>query len=106
VVIVFDDLIASGTTMARAAAACLERGAQAVHGAATHGIFADGAIDALGASSLASLVVTDTLVDVARRCQGLRTMLHVLESAPVFAHAVDHWVHDREIVTDLTLDAD
>ena len=106
VVIVFDDLISSGTTIARAAAACLERRAHSVHAAATHGVFADGAMELLGGSSLESLVVTDTVMDVRRRCQGVRTQLHVLESAPLFAHAVEHWARDHEIGTDLALDAD
>jgi ribose-phosphate pyrophosphokinase len=106
VVIVFDDLIASGTTIVRAAAAAFDRGADAVHAAATHGLLLDGAVSALDGASLASLVVTDTLVDVRRRCEGLRTEVHVLKSAVLLGRALEHWNRDREIEADLPFDAD
>lgn len=86
-VIVYDDMVSSGTTLARAAAACIERGASAVHAAATHALLAPGeALSALDASGLRSLVVTDSVADVRRRCATLVSVTtEVLETAPLFA---------------------
>jgi ribose-phosphate pyrophosphokinase len=89
-VIVFDDMIASGTTVARAAAACAARGAAAVHAAATHALLAPGAAAALGNAALASLVVTDSVGDARRRCAALGSLtVEVLETAPLLAAALD-----------------
>lgn len=88
VVIVIDDLISSGTTMLRAARACLERGAETVHAAATHGVFGKGAASVLGAPELASVAVTNTVGAVKEHCAGLGSRLVILDCAPLFADAV------------------
>jgi ribose-phosphate pyrophosphokinase len=91
-VIVIDDLISGGTTMARAAAACAARGARSIHAAATHGILAAGAADALAAvPQLESVAVTDTIGDVRERGAALGGRLIVLEAAPLFAAALQRW---------------
>ncbi|HKU44636.1 MAG TPA: ribose-phosphate diphosphokinase [Polyangiales bacterium] len=59
--IILDDLISSGTTLARAAAACRQRGARAVYAAAAHGVFSADAGRVLGASELDRIVVLDTI---------------------------------------------
>jgi ribose-phosphate pyrophosphokinase len=88
-VIVIDDIISSGTTIARAARACRDKGARAVHAAATHGLFGDGAAAALGGAELASVVVTDSIGEPAARCPSLGDRLVVLDSAPSLAGAID-----------------
>jgi len=88
VVIVIDDLISGGTTMVRAARVSMERGARAVHGAATHGVFGEGTAVALGAPDLTSVVVTDTVGAVRERGAGLASKLVVLDSAALFADRV------------------
>lgn len=88
VVIIFDDMICGGTTMLRAARLCLERGAKSVHVAATHGVFAAQAADALGDPALASIVVTDSVCDVRERGQALAGRLTVLESAGLLGGAL------------------
>jgi ribose-phosphate pyrophosphokinase len=85
-VIVLDDMISSGTTIARSAAACRERRAAAVHAAATHGVFAPGAEDMLRGAALDSLTVTNTVPDAAARVPGLG--VEVLDAAPIFARAL------------------
>jgi ribose-phosphate pyrophosphokinase len=79
--IVIDDLISGGTTMRRAASLCLERGADSVHAAATHGVFAPEAAEGLKSGALASIVVTDTVCDVRERARALGAELVVLEIA-------------------------
>jgi len=90
-VIVFDDLISSGTTIARAAAAAHARGARSVHAAATHGVIAPGAVSKLDGAGLRSLVLADSVGDERRRCEGLKTDLVVLDCAPLFASAIERW---------------
>jgi ribose-phosphate pyrophosphokinase len=87
-VIVLDDLISGGTTMLRVASMCLERGAHSVHAAATHGVFAREAAANLAASTLASIVVTDTVCDVRSRGAQFTSKLVVIESAPLLAQSV------------------
>jgi ribose-phosphate pyrophosphokinase len=87
-VIIVDDLIAGGTTVARAVRACAVRGARAIHAAATHGVFAAGAAETLALPELESVVVTDTVGDVRERCAKLGGKLVVLDATPVFADAI------------------
>ena len=87
-VIVLDDLVSSGTTLARAANAALQGGAEAVHAAVTHGLFSGNAEEVLRASGLASIVVTDTVADGSRRCPALADRLVVLDTADLFADAL------------------
>jgi ribose-phosphate pyrophosphokinase len=87
-VIVLDDLVSTGTTLARAAAASLERGARAVHAAVTHGVLAPGAEHTLGTTALESIVVTNTIAAVADRCPGLAAKLTVLDVTAIFATAL------------------
>jgi ribose-phosphate pyrophosphokinase len=86
-VIVFDDMISTGTTMARTAAACHARGAKKIHLAATHGLFADGAPAIVGEPSVTSVVVTDS-ISPPRLDRQLSTRLVVLSVAELFAEAI------------------
>ena len=56
-----DDLISTGTTMARVAAACRERGAARVSVAAAHGLFTGGAEAMWREPAIDEVVVTDTV---------------------------------------------
>ncbi len=87
-VIIIDDLISGGTTMARAACACRTRGAYLVHAAATHAVFGTGAQAALAIPEIDSVVVTDSVGDAAERCPQLGDRLVVLDSSPSFAAAI------------------
>jgi len=91
IVIMVDDLIASGTTLARAAQACRDAGAATVYAAASHGAFAPNAADVLAAGGFASILVTDT-IDAAH-LRGAPAGLEVVSTAELFA-AVIRAVHD------------
>ncbi len=86
--IVIDDMISTGGTMARTALACRARGARRVHVAATHGLFAKGAGDILGAGEIDRIVITDTVTPPAEEAEKLDKRLTVLGVAGVFAEAV------------------
>ncbi len=85
-VILVDDLIASGGTLARAARRCRERGAQHVWAVATHGVFVDGARALFDEPALERVVVTDT---VATTRSGEAAKLRVLPIAGLLATAID-----------------
>lgn len=59
--IVLDDLCATGGTLIRAAAACRDGGATAVHAAVTHTPQPEGVAALLAAESIASITVTDSV---------------------------------------------
>jgi ribose-phosphate pyrophosphokinase len=98
--VIIDDLISSGTTLARAARACSERGAVGVMAAATHGLFMGEASAALADGALQRIVVTDT-VPPFRLEQGVATAkLSVLSCSGLLARAIDR-LHAGESVTEL-----
>lgn len=86
--IVLDDLIASGTTIARSVAACRSQGAAAVYAAATHGLFNGAAPQVLADPALTGIVVTDTVPPFRLPAGPVRAKLQVLPTAPLFAEAI------------------
>ena len=84
--VVVDDLIASGTTLVRAARACREQGAVAVHAVATHGAFTRAAHDAFAAAGLDSLVVTNS-IDATRFGYPVPA-IDVVDTSALFADAI------------------
>ncbi|TWI67717.1 ribose-phosphate pyrophosphokinase [Pseudoduganella lurida] len=82
--IVFDDIIGTGHTMARAAEAARARGAARVLAAATHAIFAGDAAAVLARAGIDGGAVADTVQDGARA----GPLFTVLDSAVLFAAAI------------------
>lgn len=64
-VIIIDDLISSGTTMAAAARACKAGGARRIICGAVHGLLVGNAFDRIRAAGARELVVTDTVPGMA-----------------------------------------
>jgi ribose-phosphate pyrophosphokinase len=85
-VVMLDDLIASGSTLVRAAQACRTAGAAAVFAVASHGAFAANAARVLAAANFAALIVTDT-IDAAR-LGAVPAGLEVVSTAELFAGAI------------------
>jgi ribose-phosphate pyrophosphokinase len=88
IAIILDDLISTGGTIARAVAACRQRGARAVYAAATHGIFVGAAGRMVADPGLERLVVTDTIPPFRLDPALVREKLTVLDTAPLFAEAI------------------
>jgi len=86
-VIIIDDLISSGTTLARAVAACRAQGARRIFAAASHGLFTVKAGEFLRNPALEQLVVTDT-VPPFRLDAAAREKLRIVSVAPLFAEAI------------------
>ena len=87
-VIILDDLISSGTTLCRAAAACRDAGANTIYAAATHGMFSSQAETVLAASAIERIVVTDTVAPRRLSEEFIASKLDVVDTAPLFASAV------------------
>lgn len=88
-VIIIDDLISSGTTIARAAAACRAAGARRVYAAASHGLFAGGANAILRAAAIDGIAVTDTVPPLRLDSTLVEEKLTVLDSTRLFAAAIE-----------------
>jgi ribose-phosphate pyrophosphokinase len=87
-VIIIDDLISTGGTMARTAAACRARGADRIWLAATHGLFAEDAVKALGGAPIDGIVVTDSVAPRPAVASALRGRIEIVSVAPLFAEAI------------------
>jgi ribose-phosphate pyrophosphokinase len=87
-VIVFDDLISSGTTMLRAVEACRRAGAIRIEVAAAHAAFAAEALRLFDSNKPDSMVVTDSVSLSTGFSAHLNESLTVLDAAPVFAEAI------------------
>jgi len=97
-VIIIDDLISSGTTLARAAAAC--QGARRIYAAAAHGLFAQKAGEVLGASAIDEIVVTDTVPPFRIESSKARGKFKIVNSAPLFAETIRR-MHSGGSIVDL-----
>jgi ribose-phosphate pyrophosphokinase len=86
--IVIDDLVSSGTTLARAARLCKSRGAVKVSAAATHGLFTANANDVLEEAPLDHLVVTNAVPAFRLHSEFVRSKLTVLDIAPLLAETI------------------
>lgn len=96
--IIIDDLISSGTTLARAAQNCRAHGANKVYAAATHGVFAGAADQALSHPALEKVAITSTIPPFRLDPEVVRTRLVVLDAAKLFAEAIGRIHNDESIV--------
>lgn len=99
-VILLDDLIATGTTLARAAGALRDQGARSVTAAATHGIFSSESDSILATELLDAIVITNSVHSNRITTPELLDKLTVLDLTPLVA-AVIRRLHDGASVIDL-----
>ena len=100
VAIIVDDLISAGTTIARAAQACRERGATRILAAASHGLFAGAANEVLAESVVEQIVVTDSVPPLRVSAPGLKAKLVHVSTASLFAEAIRR-IHDGGSIVEL-----
>ncbi len=96
-VLMFDDMITTGGTVAEASRILMDHGAKAVHIAATHGVFAGHAVERLVKSPISKIVVTDT-VPMDNRLDPIRDRLVVLSVADLLGEAI-HRIHLNQSVS-------
>lgn len=99
-VFVVDDMISTGGTMLRAALACRERGAKAVHAIAAHGLFGKG-VEALFSPAIDSVIVTDSVASATRaRVDHPSAQLEIVPIGPLLGEAIRR-LHTHESISDL-----
>jgi ribose-phosphate pyrophosphokinase len=92
--VIVDDMISTGSTLTVAAELLAERGASAIHAAATHGVFAEGALDLIARSPISKIYVTDTVP--LPELPG-PAMYEVVTVAPMLAEAIMRIHNDMSV---------
>lgn len=92
VAIIVDDMVASGTTLLRAAEACKNKGATRVFGVITHALFGPGSEQLYRAGAMDQLFITDSVTP--QQEPGAQGRVATIAVAGLFAQAV------RELHTD------
>jgi ribose-phosphate pyrophosphokinase len=87
-VLVIDDLISTGGTLARAAKACRDYGAGKVFAFAAHGLFVGDASDVIRQSDLTQIFITDTVPPFRLASDLIGKRVRILPAAPLFASAI------------------
>jgi ribose-phosphate pyrophosphokinase len=87
-VLLFDDLISSGQTLLRAAAACRAHDAASVWAAAAHGLFNANALQRLGAGPIDRIFVSDSVAIAGLENTSLETKLDVVSCAAMLGEAI------------------
>ncbi len=99
-VILVDDLVASGTTLMRAAEACREAGAKRTIAMATHGAFSADADGVLAGDALDEIVITNSISPPRVSAAEVRRKLSVLDVSGLVAEAIRR-LHDDGSLVDL-----
>ena len=95
--VIVDDFTISAGTLVEAAEELVRRGATSVVAAVTHGVFAEGAMAAVEASSIERLFVTDT---IETQPEAFGPKVEVVSVAPLFAEAIRR-IDRRESISSL-----
>jgi ribose-phosphate pyrophosphokinase len=98
--IIIDDLISSGTTLARAAESCRARGATKIYAAASHGVFSSKASQVLSNPALEKVVITNTIPPFRLDPDLTRNKLVMLDAAMLFAEAISR-IHSGGSIVEL-----
>ena len=98
--IVVDDLISSGTTMARTALACRGRGARQVYAVASHAVFAAASASVLRSEAFDRIIVTDSVPPARDIDRALEARVERVSVAGLLADAIAR-LHNGGSLTDL-----
>lgn len=101
--ILIDDLISTGTTVARAAKACRNSGSGKVFVAASHGLFVGAANDVIADRAIEKVVITDTVPPFRLEPKLVNEKVVVLDTSTLMAEAIAR-IHAGGSIVDL-LDA-
>lgn len=93
--VIVDDFTISAGTLADAAEKLIERGANAVYAAVSHGVFSEGSMERLDRSPIGRLLVTDS---IETQPVVLSKKVEVISVAPLFGEAIRR-IHNRESIS-------
>ncbi|MEP9386751.1 ribose-phosphate diphosphokinase [Mesorhizobium sp. KR9-304] len=100
-VFIVDDMIGTGGTMLRAALACRERGANAIHAIAAHGVFGKGAKALFDSPAIDRIIVTDSVASAASaKADYPSARLDILPAGSLIGEAVKR-LHSHSSISDL-----
>ncbi len=88
IAIIIDDLISSGTTLARTAKACRREGAAKIYAAASHGVFAKESNQILAVPDLEKIIITNTIAPFRITAGDVMDKLTLLDTTPLFAETI------------------
>jgi ribose-phosphate pyrophosphokinase len=97
---IVDDIISTGTTLARAARAARKAGAEQVIALASHGLFMPGAAEALAEDCIDRIAVTDAVPPFRLPDGIVRAKTDIIACAPLLADAIGR-LHEGRDLTDL-----
>lgn len=97
-VIIIDDLVSSGSTLARSSSACKRMGAKKVFAVVTHGVFTNKADIALQEESLDQIVITNSIPLFRLKNPKVLEKIKVLDIAPLFAETIKRLNNGGSIV--------
>lgn len=97
-VIIIDDLVSSGSTLARSSAACKKMGAKKVFAVVTHGVFTNKADIALQEESLEQIIITNSIPLFRLKNPKVLEKIKVLDIAPLFAETIKRLNNGGSIV--------
>jgi ribose-phosphate pyrophosphokinase len=100
VALVIDDLISTGGTLLRAARAARKAGARRVIALVTHGLFMEGAAQALADPAIDRLVITDAVPPFRLPEGPAKAKVDILPAAPLLAEAIGR-IRDGRSLSDL-----
>lgn len=98
-VLMFDDMISTGGTMAEAAKMVMARGARGVIASCTHPVLVGLAMERLAESPIRKIIVTDT-IPCGTRCKPIEHKLVELSVAELLGEAI-HRIHHNQSVSSL-----
>jgi ribose-phosphate pyrophosphokinase len=98
--IIIDDLISSGTTLARAAEACRVRGATSVYAAASHAVFSAKAHDVLSNAAFDQIAVTNSVSQWRLDSAMTSDKLAIIDITQLFATAIER-IHTGESIVEI-----
>jgi ribose-phosphate pyrophosphokinase len=99
-VIILDDIISTGGTIAEAAKRCREHGATQVFAAATHGVFVGRASEVLASDELDAIVVADTIPPFRLSLELVDRKVTILRTDALLAEAIRR-IHTGGSIVDL-----
>jgi ribose-phosphate pyrophosphokinase len=95
--LIVDDFTISAGTLADASMKLIERGANAVYAAVTHGVFAEGSMERLDRSPIQRLLVTDS---IETQPVVFSEKIETVSVAPLLGEAIRR-IHNRESISSL-----